>query len=365
MNNSSVQPTKILNQDLSCSDAVTTLFTVLLSIVTLAAFIGNFVVIVSFIKTTSLKTSTNYYIVNMAVSDLFCACFNWPLFAAEGMLTSRQFISDHLASVVCKLGMYFRGISQVVSVLSLVLISVDRYVAIVFPLKIIVLDRRGVRLAFLTLTWIIPIVCGFPYVIYTEVVKVDDKTFCRTVWSRLLRVVFNFIGFVVFYCAPIFVMTILYARVIKTVRNRPNTADKTQDQMNSKRQKQHQKITKILISIVAAFFVCWTPLCIYLSLKMFHPDLIAKDKCLVYVALFFYLFPSFSTAINPVILFLFSSNYRQALTNMSLQVYYFFNKKFRVLGHANRRVGSSHGLDNVVLTAYVRGETASTICVKS
>ena len=360
MNNTTIQPSDIP----SCSDEVTTLFTVLLSIVSLAAFFGNFLVVISCIKTQNLKTSTNYYIVNMAVSDLLCACFNWPLYAAEGMLTSRQFISEHLATVVCKLGMYFRGISQVVSVLSLVLIAVDRYVAIVFPLKIIMLDRRSVRLAFLVLTWMIPIVCGFPYFLYTGVVKVEDKTFCRIVWSKLVNTIFNIIGFVVFYCAPLVVMTILYARVVKTVRNRPNTADKTQEQMNNKRQKQHQKITKILISIVAAFFVCWTPLCIYLSLKMFHPALFAKDKCLVLVALFFYLFPSFSTAINPVILFLFSSNYRQALKNMSLELYYFF-LKCRLFGHATRRIGSSHVQEGVAMTAYLRGETASTIYGKS
>ena len=360
MNNSTIQPPGVYSPEPLCSAMISTLFTVLLSTVSVAAFLGNLLVIACFVNTQSLRTSTNYYIVNMAVSDLLCACFNWPLYAAEGMLTTRVFISKPVATFVCKVGMYFRGISQVVSVLSLILIAVDRYVAIVFPLKLTVLARGRIRLSLLVLTWIIPVACGFPYFLYTKIVKVDDQTFCRIVWDKLVNTTFNFAGFVVFYCAPLFAMTVLYTRIGRTVKNRPNTADKTQDHLANKRQQQNQRITKILISIVVAFFICWTPLCIYLALKMFHPVLFARDKCKVMVALFFYLFPSLSTAINPIILFLFSTNYRQALKDLSLLLFNFF--RYRFFGYAARRVGSSHlEEDNhFALSRFRRGRTQST-----
>ena len=51
--------------------------------------------------------------------------------------------------------MYLTGTSQIVSVLSLVLIAIDRYFAIVFPLKTTMMDQERVRFAFLLLTWII------------------------------------------------------------------------------------------------------------------------------------------------------------------------------------------------------------------
>lgn len=362
MNNSTVQPPGVYSPEPSCPAMISTLFTILLSAISVATFIGNLLVMACFISTQSLRTSTNYYIINMAVSDLLCACFNWLLYAAEGMLTTRVFITGPVATVVCKLGMYFRGISQVVSVLSLVLIAVDRYVAIVFPLKITIIARGRIRLTLLVLTWIIPVVCGFPYFLYTKIVKVDDQTFCRIVWDKLVGAIFNFTGFLVFYCAPLFAMTILYIRIVKTVRNRPNTADKAQDQLANKRQQQNQKITKILISIVVAFFICWTPLCIYLALKMFHPDFFVRDKCMVMLALFFYLFPSLSTAINPFILFLFSTNYRQALKSLSLKLCYFFRCRFS--SSSARRVGSSHleEEDNdVAMSRLHRGETQRTI----
>lgn len=64
------------------------LFIVFFFIVILVVFIGNFVVIVFFIKIMSFKISINYYIVNMVVLDFFCVCFNWLLFVVEGMLIS-------------------------------------------------------------------------------------------------------------------------------------------------------------------------------------------------------------------------------------------------------------------------------------
>lgn len=170
MNNTTVQREGL------CSQMASTLFTVLLSIISLGALIGNSLVIVTFYKTRSLRTSTNYYLVNMAVSYLICACFNWPLYATEGMLTGSEFITEPFASVVCKLGLYFRGISQIVSVLSLVLISVDRYAAIALPLKTTMLCRRNVRLILL-FSWILPVVCGLPYLFYTRVVKLNGPVF--------------------------------------------------------------------------------------------------------------------------------------------------------------------------------------------
>ena len=339
MNNSTLQPIGIYNHRPPCSDVVSKLITVLLSTVSLTAVIGNFLVIISFVKTPSLRTSTNYYIVNMAVSDLLCACFNWPLYATEGMLTRRVFITEPVASVVCKLGMYFRGISQVVSVLSLVLIAADRYVAILFPLKMRILGQGKLRLILLLSTWIIPLIYGLPYFLYTNVVEVENQKFCRVVWSKSAHAIFNAGGFVIFYSAPLIAMVILYSRIVKSLRNRPNFDDKMQVQrINNRRQKQHQKITKILISIAAAFFVCWTPLCIYLSLKMFHPTLFVKDRYILLVGLFFYVFPSFSTAINPVILFLFSSNYRQALK--SLRLHFCVNFKCSLLHMSTNRIAS-------------------------
>lgn len=107
----------------------------------------------------------------MAVSDFLCACFNWPLCATEGMPTGTEFITEPCASVVCKLGMYFRGKSQVVSLLSFVLIAGDKYtVPTVFLMKILMFPRKNILLALLVLTWMTPFAPGVPFLLDTKLV---------------------------------------------------------------------------------------------------------------------------------------------------------------------------------------------------
>ena len=321
MNNSTANPS-VWNKP--CSDDVSTkTFSVVLSIITLAAIVGNILVTLAFLKTSTLRTSPNYFIVNMAVSDFIGAFFVWPIFATEGMLNGKGFILDPYAKPVCQLGMYTRAISQAVSVLSLVLVAVDRFVAIVFPLKATVFTRR-IRTICLLLTWLIPLAFGCPYILYSRIVIVDQQTFCRFAWSGVGLPIFYLTGFLTFYLAPLIVIIILYYLIMKSLRENVNKM--IQSNGSDRRQKRHKKVMRIFISIVSAFFICWTPLCVYLSLKMFYSSLFTDDKCNLLVGLFFYIFPSLSIAINPMILFLFSTNYHKAMSHQCSRAYSHFKR---------------------------------------
>ena len=225
------------------------------------------------------------------------------------------------------------------SVLCLVLTSVDRYAAIVHPVKITVMSNGKFRVILLLFSWIIPVCFAYPYYTFAEIVKVNNQTFCRVVWSASAHTIFNAVGFVIFYCIPLAGITILYTRITKTLKNRPIIGNSVQEKHIRRRRDQHRKLMKILTSIVAGFFTCWTLLCIYLALKMFHSGLFLQDKCFLLLGLFFYVFPSFSTAINPIILFQFSSKFRQAMKSFRIP-FLDFNKCRRFLCIPKNRVGS-------------------------
>ena len=282
-----------------------------------AAFVGNALVALTFLKTRNLRTSTNYYIVNMALSDFLYPFLNWPLYTSEGMLTSNILISEPWATLACKLGMYFRVVSQVVSVLSLVLIGVDRFIAIVYPMKGVMLNVK-IRVALLCASWLIPLSCGLPYAMFSGIIKVENQTFCRFMMSDRSLTVFNGLGFVVMYLVPLITVTVLYSIIMKTLKERPPPGNllKTRGTVDDKRRQQNKRILKILLSIVSLFVICWTPLCAYLFLKKFYPAVFPTDRCLLLVGFTFYIFPSLSTAVNPLILFVFSTNYNQALKSL-------------------------------------------------
>ena len=319
MNNSTLVPYNVSSAD--CSSLVSTMFASILAVISSAAFIGNILVVTSFIKTPSLRTSTNFYIVNMAVSDFLGPLFNWPLYASEGMLTPNIFINERWAAPVCKLGMYFRVVSQAVSVLCLLLIALDRFVAIIYPLKVVMITVK-IRVILLSLSWLIPIVWFLPYVLFANIIKVEDRRFCRFMTSDRSLTIFYGVSFVCFYLFPLITIIVLYSVITRASKKRPRPVKILNAPENVKRRQQNQRIVKIMISIVFAFFVCWTPLCVYLYLKKIYPSLqSAKDRCLLLLGFTFYVFPSLSTAINPVILFVFSTNYNQALKSFCSQVF--------------------------------------------
>ena len=79
-----------------CCQAVSIVFTTLLAIISLAAFIGNILVMTVVYKTPSLRTSTNYYYVNMAVSDFLSSLTLWPLYLPDEIIgTLRLATTDY------------------------------------------------------------------------------------------------------------------------------------------------------------------------------------------------------------------------------------------------------------------------------
>lgn len=313
MNNSSS------SSQVDCPSSVSTTLTVVLAAINLLALSGNFLVILAFVKTVNLKTSPNYYIVNMAISDLVCVILNWPLYATEGMLQPGGSLINNTmaASLFCKLGIYSRALSYAVSILSLVLIAVDRFIATVFPLRSLKITSR-IRTIFLLLTWCLPALGFVQYFIYSKLIIFENHSFCRNMMSHFQLKIYSLVGFSLFYCVPLFSIVILYSLIVKHLRKRRKLKNAERTDARAKRLKQNQNIMKIFGSIVLGFFTCWTPMYVYMFLKSHQPTVFTKDKCLLLnlVGIFYYIFPLLSTAINPFILITFSSSYRGFLRRL-------------------------------------------------
>ena len=310
MNNSN---DNVFEDQSMCSPIVSTILAAAISLVSILAFVGNILVTVTFLMNTTLRTSTNYFIVNMAVSDLLSSLTNWPVYATEGMLSLKHLIDGPVAKILCKLGLYSRSVSLAVSILSLVWIVVERYIAVVHPFKAVMLTKR-LRAVLLTLTWIIPLLLGVPYIPYSKIVKHGRQTYCRFLWDK--TELYYASGFVLFFCAPLILIIIFYSKIMKALAGSRPMEEEAQDSTRIRNHKQNQTVMKVFVSIVTVFFVCWTPLCVFLLFKIAFPSLFIKDSCMLLARLFFYVLPSLPAAINPIILFAFSSNFLKALKDI-------------------------------------------------
>jgi len=290
-------------------------FFVAIFVVALVSVIGNTLVSISFAKTQNLLTSTNYFITNMAISDLLYGATLWGLFSSSRLSA----FGASLSSFGCKLRNYFWLVSYSVSNQSLVLISVDRFIATVFPMKVTMISG-GIRPVLICLTWILPTVIGFPFLYFSRVADEPERPFlCVIDVTREVVITYNAVGFVLLYCVPLVVIFILNACIMKSLRRR-NPVIQGNGHSSTRRRKQNQRIAKILLSINVFFFICWTGhyICTII-LKLFSTAFNMRDQETLFISLYYFL-PLVSTAFNPVILFSFSSNYRQALRDCLLLV---------------------------------------------
>ena len=315
MNNSSLN----VVDHMPCPYAISATFTTLLGVVSLAAIIGNVLVIAAVYKVPYLRTSTNYYYVNMAVSDFLSCLITWPLYLTDEIITSRgSLIKGFVATASCKVGVFMRNVSHSVSILSLFLIAVDRFIATKYPLKVTLLLTKKIRVSLLLSSWVISIGYCFPTFLYAVIDKVGHESFCRLALAAdktMPLYLFAVILIIILYSA----ITILYLRIMRVLQRRLQPGHGTEDIVGNEqnRAKHNRNVMKIFKSIVVAFFICWFLFCGYMILKIFFPELFLRDKCKLMLGFAYYVFPLISTVVNPAILFSFSSNFRQALKEIS------------------------------------------------
>lgn len=259
-------------------------------------------------KNTNLRTSTNYYITSMAFSDLLFVVICWTLYSMSRL----SVFGDVLTSFVCKLGAYFGYLSLSLSV-SLMLISVDRFVAIVFPMKVSMISGR-LRSIFILLSWVFSLVFFIPAWFEVRLGKETEKPrICSPRKFNALYSAYIVVGLLGLYFLPLIIIAILNICIINLLR-KSNPVIQENSLSSATRHKGNQRIMKMLILIIVFFFLCYTPKYTFLAIWVFTSDMQLYKVQIFYIFALFFL-PFLSTFFNPVIIFSLSTNYRQALKN--------------------------------------------------
>ena len=143
-------------------------FATLYSFMVFFGVVGNGIVITIVRKTPSMHTTTNYLLMNLAVADLLTLLLCPGVY--DFALTHFR-INSSMGDIVCKLfaGSAIVCITFDASVLTLCLIAVERYVAIVKPFKSsswnITSKKTGIVIVFI---WVLAIILTLPDSLWTE-----------------------------------------------------------------------------------------------------------------------------------------------------------------------------------------------------
>ena len=284
----------------------------------LVSFIGNIFILVVIYKNKQLRRSINYFVFNMAVSDLGIPLTRITVRIVEIISGSESWKVDRpwlLGNILCKLAYFLPDVSFVVSIGSLLLISMDRLIAVVFPLKAKLISSK-VRLVSILSTWFVAIAVHAPYFYSFKLISYGNETYCILNWGPAFDHMKTHRGFVTatfitFIPIPICVLAVVYSIITWTIRKKNKKSKERFSCLQNHRDQQLRKISRLAMAIIISFVSCMTPLIvIFLWYAIEQQSSCALQRVFPFIAVFFLY--SWS-ALNPCICFIFSKNYRDGL----------------------------------------------------
>lgn len=206
---------------------------VMYSSVWLLAIGGNTIVCYIVLAYQRMRTITNYFIVNLALGDILMAILCIPFdFVASQLLAYWPF-----GAVLCPVMSYAQAVSVFVSSYTLVSISVDRYIAIIYPLRPRMTPCQA-KVA-IAVIWIISLSIPMPIAIVSRTVLAHftDGTMrdrCQEVWGgrEQSRSRYSMALMSLQYFLPLAVLTFTYSVITHELWGKrvPGEAEDTRDQ---------------------------------------------------------------------------------------------------------------------------------------
>nr|XP_058965083.1 RYamide receptor-like [Pocillopora verrucosa] len=289
----------------------------LLFVVSLAA--NTFIGIIVY-RTKTLRTPINILIVNMAISDLLFPIFLFPQILVRLNTAGHWLLSGPLGQAACKLSNFAADVSTLVSIQSLLLIAVDRFVAVVFPLRSPLISSKQCRY-FILVIWIVAMAVHCPYLIAFKVLEYSEGLVCSLQWNdtfgESLSLQTYILGLIVVTrYVPLVLIAILYFAIALRIKSQKIPGEQSAN-ARERRLKKERNVLNMSVAIVLVFAVCWLPLSICLLLSLYSSNIAIWSSCgMQYFGTIAFLLARSYCAVNPCICFIFSGNYRQGLKNL-------------------------------------------------
>ncbi|CAK7298455.1 Growth hormone secretagogue receptor type 1 [Vulpes lagopus] len=275
---------------------------------------GNLLTVLAVRRFRELRTTTNLYLCSLACSDLLIfLCL--PL----DLVRLWQYRPWTLGDLLCKLFQFVSEGCTYATVLTITALSVERYLAICFPLRAKVLVTRGrVKLALLGI-WAVALCSAGPIFVLVGVERDNgtdarDTRECRATEFAVRSGLLTAMVWVssVFFFLPVFCLTVLYGLIGRKLwrRGRGDAAGGA-----SLREQSHRQTVKMLAAVVFAFILCWLPFHVgrYLFSKSFEPGSLEIAQISQYCNLVSFVLFYLSAAINPILYNIMSKKYRVAV----------------------------------------------------
>lgn len=279
---------------------------IIFSLMVVLGGLGNLLVMIVVLRNRDhFRNTTNLFILNLAAADLlflvFCAPFHAVMYIGLGW---------PFGQFMCKFVHFVQYASMIASILTLVTMSFDRYLAVGYPLRTKHMRTPRKALFIAIVVWVISIIMASPLpIVYT--VRVYNVPICADDWAEVAanKAIYFLILFIFGYATPlvtISILSILMVRQLWLVDEYRCQGTRTLETIKAKR-----KVTRLVIVIVAVFLVCWLPSHVTWLWTNYFSTSWRKTYVFYYMKIFAHVLSYANSAMNPVIYAFLSQNFRK------------------------------------------------------
>ncbi|XP_054467303.1 neuropeptide FF receptor 1 like 2 [Anoplopoma fimbria] len=297
----------------------------------LLCMVGNILVCLIVLENRRMRTVTNLFILNLAISDLLVGIFCIPTTLVDNLITGWPF-----SNTVCKMSGFVQGMSVSASVFTLVAIAVERFRCIVYPLQpkpTIVVAKAAI-----VLIWVLAVAIMCPAAVALTVDKVpflymvynDDfnqtsplYTCYENFANPQMRKVYTAVLFAHIYLVPLTVITLMYGGIggklcSSVVANREPQLANVPVHVGRRRAGQPMisqkkvKVIKMLILVALLFMLSWLPLWTLMMMTDYAGlDREQLDLLTSYIFPFAHWLAFSNSSVNPIIYGYYNENFKR------------------------------------------------------
>ena len=236
----------------------------------LVSLVGNSVIIHIVRKDNSMKTTTNYLIVNQACADILVATME--LLNDTTYFFENKWFEGIIGIITCKLLRASLFILPAFSGWILVAIAVDRFFAVTRPFQVSPLSRHFKKTV--VFLWVWSAVSGANVLALIGLRKEKTYDFCETGdkvyygWRE-----FSLTSLVLNVVVPLVAIIILYTIIcLKLWARKVPGEGANQNERQVEAIKTAKKVTRMMIAVVVLYELCWLPFFIIMSMSLIRGE---------------------------------------------------------------------------------------------
>ncbi|KAK6747594.1 hypothetical protein RB195_000655 [Necator americanus] len=303
---------------------------------------GNSLVIMVILYFRRLRTATNILILNLAIADLLIAVFCIPFSYWQVLIFDDQ--RWVFGSAMCSLLCFLQGIAVFLSSWTLVVISFDRWMAIMFVMSPSMrLTRR--RAIYLVLgTWAFSITMALPLFLVAQIKTTEGIKRCDEDWTGVEAIIpgsrrlYSYLVLILQYVVPLTVLIITYTFIgMKMWNSRIPGPTSSTKKVVMERHESVKKLIPMVILISAMFAFCWLPLLLLINVIVDLWPSVASWKFILYIWWFSHGLAMMHSMVNPIVYFLRNARFREGFCYFSRFLPCVHFQEFKLLSEHARR----------------------------